>query len=200
MMKIHLHTVIICTISLIVASCSSPPVQEEEEDYKNVSLRKLTEKPHKYDGKTIVVSGYVLGTEYNPSEDGAQFFILTIGERPRSTDSAEQKLIFTKEKHKVRAAEDGYNAGILKSCYIMAENARKLGIPITIIGDFTPDKEFYYYETGISLFIRQMKVGDRTVNTDYGDKSKLAHSTPGFIKRVYQGGKKLFKLTKNLIN
>jgi len=199
-MKRTICLMLTCFATIIIPSCSSTPVQEEEEDYKNVSLKKLTEKPDRYDGKTIVVSGYVLGTEYNPSEDGAQFFILTIGRSPRSTDNVEQKLIFMTEKHKVRAAEDGYNSGILKSCYIMAENARKLGIPITIIGDFNPDKKFYYYETGISLFIRQMKVGDRTVNTDYGDKSKFAHSTPGVLKRIYQGGKKLFKLAKDLIN
>lgn len=199
-MKILIYILFFCTAGLILLSCTSPPAQEEEEDYKHVSLQKLTRKPHKYDGKTIVVSGYVLGTEFNPSEDGAQFFILTIGEKPRSTDSVEQKLIFTKEKYKVRAAEDGYNSGILKSCYIMAENARKLGLPITIIGDFKSDKKFYYYETGISLFIRQMKVGGRTVNTDYGDKSKFAHETPGILKRIYQGGKKAFKLAKDLVN
>ena len=197
MINVIRNIVVPClTLSLFI-SCANNT--KDEEDYPTVPLYKLTKKPDRYAHKTIVLTAYVLGTEFHPSESGAQFFILTLGEKPRTVIQEGKQIIFADIKNKIRAVEDGYNAGILKSSYIMAENARKLGLQITVIGEFKPNEPFYYYESGISLFIRQMRVGDTTVNTDYGDKSKFAHSTPGFLKKAYQGGKKIFKFVKDLL-
>ena len=80
----------------------------------------------------------------------------------------------------------------------MLENARKLGQEVTIYGEFIPNQPFYYYKKGIDLYIDQVRIGNRTVNTDYGDKSKLAHDAPGMFRKLYQGGKKIIDLAKKV--
>ena len=182
-------------ILVLSAGCSSSETVPAEDTYSPVSIRDLVETPEIFIGQKVIVTAYVLGSEFNPSEDDAQFFILSLGERAVSGSRGNQ-LIFPDEKYKVRAAEDGYNGEIIKDCYIMADNARKLGQEVTIFGVFNPGEEFYYYEKGVDLYIEQIRIGERTVNTDFGDKSKLAHDAPGMLRKIYQGGKKIIDLAK----
>ena len=80
----------------------------------------------------------------------------------------------------------------------MADNARKLGTKVTIFGHFNPDQPFYYYGNGIDIEIEKMRVGNKTVNTDFDDKSKFAHEAPGMLRKVYQGGKKIIDIAGKL--
>ena len=109
------------------------------------------------------------------------------------------KALFSpKTQYKIRAAEDGYNKEVIEDCYRMAMIAKRMGQKVTVFGTYEPDKEFYYFERGVDLRIVKMRIGNKTVNTDFADKSKMAHETPGMLKKAYQGGKKLYDIAKKL--
>ena len=191
MKQLFIITVLICLIG-----CSSTDNPPKDEAFKQVTIKQLVEKESDYRGKRVSLDAYVIGSEYNPSEDGAQFFILSLGEnKVRKKNSS---LYNPETQFKIRAVEDGYNKEIIEDCYRMAMIARRMGQKVTVFGTYEPGKEFYYYERGVDLHIAKMRIGNKTINTDYADKSKIAHETPGILKQVYQKGKKLLELLKKL--
>jgi hypothetical protein len=183
---------------MFFVGCSSSEKVAADHEYVKVSIRDLVDNQKDFDGKIIMLDAYVLGAEYNPSEDGAQFFILSLGEEIQCDNKKGNQIFFPNIKYKVRAVEDGYNGGIIKSCYIMADNARKLGMKVTVFGEYKPDQPFYYYGNGIDIQIQKIRMGNKTVNTDFNDKSKLAHETPGMLRKVYNGGKKIISFAGKL--
>ena len=185
-------------IIFFLCSCSSTTTSESDEEFVAVEFNELYNSMINYEGKRVVFDAYVLGSEYNPSEDDRQFFVLSLSDKPCKISSKSGKLFCPTVKNKLRAAEDGYNASVIKSSYILMNNARKLGQLVTVYAECQPNREFYYYGNGIDLYISKVKVGQTTVNTDYADKSKMAAEAPGYIKSVYKGGKKLFDLAKKL--
>ncbi|MCH2208083.1 MAG: hypothetical protein MK132_19730 [Lentisphaerales bacterium] len=176
---------------IMFVGCSSNEEVAPDASYTKVSIKDLVDSPDDYRHSNIMLEAYVLGAEFDPSEGGAQLFILSLGEELQCDDRKANQIFFPGVKYKVRAAEDGYNSEIIKSCYIMADNARKLGSKLTVFGTFNPDQPFYYYGNGIDIEIQKIRVGTKTVNSDFDDKSKFAHETPGMLKKMYQGGKKL---------
>ena len=192
-MKYLLTVLLFCLVG-----CSSSNTPKPDSEFKRVDFTQLAQSINAYEGERVVFDAYVLGSEYNPSEDGRQFFILSLGDEAKPGHKNPGHLFFPEVKNKLRAAEDGYNGGVIVNCYKMADNARKLGHKITIYAECKPNRNFYYYGTGVDLHISKMKVGEKTVNTDYADKSKMAAEAPGYFKSVYNGGKKIFDLAKNL--
>ncbi|MCM8525947.1 MAG: hypothetical protein NE327_05490 [Lentisphaeraceae bacterium] len=187
-------------ISLLVLACgcSSTTKAEPDDKFTPVEFNELTNSLHKYNGKKVVFDAYVLGSEYNPSENDRQFFVVSLSDQPCKKTSKAGTLLCPGVKNKIRAAEDGYNSGVIKNSYMLMNNARKLGQLVTVYAECQPNREFYYYGNGIDLYISKVKVGETTVNTDYADKSKMAAEAPGYFKSMYQGGKKLFDLAKKL--
>ena len=176
---------------VLFVGCSSNDSVAPDTSYTKVTIKDLVDNPNDYIHGNVMLEAYVLGAEFDPSEGGAQLFILSLGEDVQCDDMKANQIFFPSVKYKVRAAEDGYNADIIKSCYIMADNARKLGSKLTVFGKFNPDQPFYYYGNGIDIEIQKLRVGNKTVNSDYEDKSKFAHETPGMLRKMYQGGKKI---------
>ena len=194
-----MKNLIIAFVLMLFWSCSgSNYTASPDVDFVKVSIKDLVDTPNEYAGDDIMLEAYVLGAEYNPSEEGAQFFIISLGDDVQCDNKKGNQIFFPDIKYKVRAAEDGYNGSIIQNCYVMADNARKLGSKITIFGRFNPDQPFYYYGNGIDIEIEKMRVGNRTVNTDFDDKSKLAHETPGMLRKVYRGGKKLIDIADKI--
>ena len=183
---------------VLLFSCSSNQSVSPDTSYVEVSVRDLVDFPDKYRYKNVMIEAYVLGAEFDPSEDGAQLLILSLGEEVQVDDSKANQIFFPNVKYKIRAAEDGYNSEVIKNCYIMADNARKLGSKLTVFGKFVPDQSFYYYGNGIDVELQKLRVGNRTVNSDFDDKSKFAHETPGMLKKMYQGGKKLIDIADKI--
>ncbi len=81
----------------------------------------------------------------------------------------------------------------------MSEKTAKLGIPISVVGVYDPGKIYYYYDSGIDLYIQEIHFDSHVVNTDFNDKSQFAQEAPGTLKKVYKGGKKVFEFAKDLI-
>jgi hypothetical protein len=187
---------ILTTMILFLNACSSTNPPPKDNAFTRVSLQELLENKKKYDGKRVSLEAYIVGSEYNPSEDDAQFFILSLGDQPPKKKS--NNIFCPKTKYKVRAAEDGYNKEVIIDCYRMANAAKRINQKITIFGVYKPDQEFYYYKKGIDLRISKIRIGNKTVNSDFADKSKIAHDTPGMIKTFYKGGKKIYDLAKKL--
>ena len=107
---------------LLFIGCSSNEFVAPDTSYTKVSIKDLVDNPNDYKNYNIMLEAYVLGAEFDPSEDGAQLFILSLGDEVQC-DERKANQIFPGVKYKVRAAEDGYNSDIIKSCYIMADNA-----------------------------------------------------------------------------
>lgn len=190
---------LIITLGLVLLfGCSSNQSVSPDTSYVQATVRDLVDNPHKYRHKNVMIEAYVLGAEFDPSEDGAQLFILSLGEDVQVDDSKANQIFFPNIKYKVRAAEDGYNSDVIKNCYIMADNARKLGSKLTVFGKFIPNQSFYYYGNGIDIELQKLRVGNKTVNSDFDDKSKFAHETPGMLKKMYQGGKKLIDIADKI--
>ena len=145
-MKIFLKYLL---LSLLFASCSSTNDPGGDHGFIRVTVKELSNSPNFYSGQEVVLDAYVLGAEYNPSEDDAQFFILTLGEEPQYDAAKASQILFPQVKRKVRAAEDGYNEEVIKDCYEMSVRARKLGQKVTVFGVYMPGEPFYYYEINI---------------------------------------------------
>ncbi|MCM8533489.1 MAG: hypothetical protein NE330_20140 [Lentisphaeraceae bacterium] len=193
-----MKNLLIAILFCFLCSCSSQKVVSPDQEFIKTSIKELVDSPDKFIGEDIMLEAYVMGAEYNPSEEGAHFFILSLGEEVQYDNKKGNQIFFPRVKYKVRAVEDGYNGSVIKDCYIMADNARKLGSRLTVFGRFNPDQPFYYYGNGIDIQVEKMRIGNRTVNTDYEDKSKLAHETPGMIRKLYKGGKKLIDLADKI--
>lgn len=183
---------------VVLSSCSSTSTAEPDEKFTRVEFSQLQSSLSEYDGRKVVFDAYVLGSEYNPSENDRQFFIVSLSDTPCKISRKSGSLFCPNVKNKIRAAEDGYNSGVIKNTYMLLNNARKLGQPVTFYAECQPNRVFYYYGNGIDIYISKIKIGDTTVNTDYADKSQMAAKAPGYFKSVYKGGKKLFELAKKL--
>jgi hypothetical protein len=180
-----------------LVGCSSTNEPGEDKEFKAVTLKELVDKKNTYVGKQVMLDAYVIGSEYNPSEGGAQFFVLSLGDEGAYDGSANQ-LYRPEVKYKIRAAEDGYNKKVIKDCFEMSNIARRTGQKVTVFGTYQPGESFYYYENGVDLRIAKIRIGNVTVNTDFADKSKIAAETPGILKKIYNGGKKLYDIVKKL--
>jgi len=180
------------------AGCSSNTKSIPDENFIPVEFEQLSSSLESYRGKKVMFDAFVLGSEYNPSEEGRQFFVLSLSNEWTKEYKNQGGLFVPEVSKKLRAAEDGYNKEVIVHCYKMADNARKLGQKVTFFAECKPNKPFYYYGSGVHLYISKMKFGEQTVNTDYADKSEMAAKAPGYVKSVYQGGKKLFDLAKKL--
>lgn len=189
---------LILTLILFLVGCSSNTESVPDDRFQEVEFDQLAESIHSYRGQKVVFDAYVLGSEYNPSEDGRQFFILSLGNEWKEDGNKSGELFHPQVATKLRAAEDGYNEGVIVHGYKMADNARKLGQKVTVYAECRPKEPYFYYREGVDLHISKIKFGEKTVNTDYADKSKMAAEAPGYFKKMYQGGKKLFDLAKKL--
>lgn len=187
-----------CCLILLLCSCSSTTTAESDEKFTPVEFNDLRNSMSKYEGKRVVFDAYVLGSEYNPSENDRQFFVVSLSDQPCPVSSKSGMLFCPGVKNKIRAAEDGYNSAVIENSYKLMNNARKLSQLVTVYAECQPNREFYYYGNGIDLYISKVKIGNKTVNTDYADKSKMAAEAPGYFKSIYKGGKKLFDLAKKL--
>jgi hypothetical protein len=188
---------LIIVLLLLLVACSSTNPPPADDEFSPVTVQELIENKEEYDGRQVVFDAYIVGSEYNPSEDGAQFFILSLGQSS-SPKRGKNTIYCPGVKYKIRAAEDGYNKEIIEDCFRMSNLARRMGQKVTVFGTYKPNEEFYYYTSGIDLRIAKMRIGNKTINTDFADKSKVAHDTPGLLKKVYQGGKKIYELAKKL--
>lgn len=187
---------ILILVTLLLNACSSTNPPPMDKEFSRLTIQELLNNKTAYDGKRIAIDAYIIGSEYNPSEDDAQFFILSLADQPPQNNS---KDIFSpKVKYKIRAAEDGYNKEVILDSFKMASTAKRKGQKITVFGTYKPDQEFYYYTKGIDFRIAKIRIGNKTINTDFADKSKIAHDTPGMLKNVYKGGKKIYDLAKKL--
>ena len=186
------------SLVLFLLGCSSNQSAKPDKEFTHVKFEDLSSNIQDYNGRHVVFDAYVLGSEYNPSENKRQFYVISLSDEPCRKSSKSGNLFCPDVKNKIRAAEDGYNFGVIVNSYKMVDNARKLGQKITVYAECQPNRNFYYYGNGVDLYISKIKVGEKTVNTDYADKSKMAAEAPGYIKSVYKGGKKIFDLAKNL--
>ena len=141
--------------------------------------------------------GYLIGSEYSQYDD-AEIFVICLADEPMSGDLTE-RIIFPDIKYKVRVAEDGYNDSVLKQCYTLSQKAGKLGLPIGVVGVYAPGRPYFYYHKGVDVYLQELHIDSRMLNTDYDDKTKFSHDAPGTFKKVYKGGKKVFEVIKDLI-
>ena len=190
-------------LSLMIAFCFSCASSESDsrtirDSAQDVTLKELLKEPAQYKDEIIRIKGYILGAEFANSSDDVDIFVLSITDEPIYIYQDNQ-LAFPNIKTKIRAAEDGYNSSILKDCYELIRDAKKLGTPVYLIGTYKPGEAFHYYPTGIDLYLHQIQLDRHVVNTDYGDKSTWAYEAPGFLKKTFQGGKKVLKFLKKLI-
>ncbi|NQZ60564.1 MAG: hypothetical protein HRT88_24210, partial [Lentisphaeraceae bacterium] len=84
-------------LSLFCFSCTSSQKTSPSTAYSAVNLRDLVDFPGNFTGKKIILKAYVLGSEFNPNEDDAQFFILSLGEKPQQYYSTASNIIFPEE-------------------------------------------------------------------------------------------------------
>lgn len=185
-------------LACFLMSCSSSETIERiDAEAIQVEIKDLVETPEKYTNKLVKFSGYLIGSEFSQYDD-AGIFVLCLADEPMSGDLSE-RIIFPDIKYKVRVAEDGYNDSVLKQCYTLSQKAGKLGLPVGVVGVYAPGHSYFYYHKGIDVYLQELHIDSRMLNTDYEDKSKFSHEAPGTFKKVYQGGKKVFEVIKDLI-
>lgn len=191
---IKILTLLSFSLSLFLfASCSNTSIEKRE--YLKTDIESLQDNPQKYDGQFIKVEGYIIGNEYLPSKTGLSLLILTISKDSQPLYAKENQIIFPNVKYKIRAAEDGYNLGILKKCNKLSVKFLKSSEKVIIYGQFKPRQSFFQYDTGVPLNITQIQFKKETIYSDYNDKSAFAHEAPGIMRKIYTGGKKLLKAT-----
>lgn len=196
----YLKLLLLNLLWILCLSCSSSDSESSKMHHsaKDVDLKELIAEPEKYTNEVIRIKGYILGAEFTNSSDDIDIFVLSVSDEPIYIYEPNQ-LIFPEIKTKIRAAEDGYNSSILKDCYELVQDAKKLGLPVYLVGTYQPDTAFHFYPTGIDLYLHQIQLDRHVVNTDYGDKSTWAYEAPSFFKKIYQGGKKILDFAKKII-
>jgi hypothetical protein len=188
---------IIMSVFFLIGCSSSETVERIDAEAIQVEIKDLIDTPDKYAGKLVKFSGYLIGSEYS-QYDEAEIFVICLADESLSGELSE-RIIFPDIKYKLRIAEDGYNDSVLKQCYTLSQKAGKLGLPIGIVGVYAPGRPYFYYQTGIDVYLQELHVDSRMLNTDYDDKTKFSHEAPGTFKKVYKGGKKVFEVIKDLI-
>ena len=189
---------LILTLIYTAMSCSSThTVDRIDAEAIQVEIKELVENPDKYKNKLVKFSGYLIGSEYSQYDD-AEMFILCLADEPMNGELT-QRIIFPEVKFKLRVAEDGYNDAVLKQCYTLSQKAGKLGLPVGVVGVYAPGHPYFFYQKGVDVYLQELHIDARMLNTDYDDQSKFSHDAPGTFKKVYKGGKKVFEVIKGLI-
>lgn len=169
---------------------------KKNNQYIQLDVKEFQRKKTTLKNKDIALKGYVLGSVLSGSAKGnnAQSLFITLGEKAQLNDEKGNQLVFADHSVKFRAIEDGYNYDILLKCNLILQQARAEGQMITLFGKYNPDIQYKQYMNGFDLYINKIKVGNTMIDTDYNDSSKFAKKTPGLLKGIYKGVKKILKV------
>jgi hypothetical protein len=179
----------ILAILLLISCRSTAPVQTAE--FADVELSELLRDRQAYAGRSVAVRGHVLGAEIQEHKHGYRLWIVAIGDSPAPADFAADRLIFPEVDHKIRVLEDGYNASIIARCHELFLAAREAGSPVTVLGTFAPTERIQHIHDGIDLHLRGIATETVRIDTDFGDQSHIQAASPGIVKRMYGGAKKV---------
>ena len=181
---------LILILPLLLVSCRSTEPSRSAE-FAEVTLSDLIHDRAAYAGRTVAVKGYVLGAEIQAHKHGYHLWIVAIGEEPAAADSASDRLVFPRVARKIRVLEDGYNANTIARCHKLFLAARQAGEPVTVMGVFNPDERVQHIHEGIDLHLRGIATGEVRIDTDFGDQTHFQAASPGVLKRMYGGAKKV---------
>jgi len=181
----------------LAAGCATDQVAATR--FEPVPLAELVALPSHYEGRYVHVEGYILGQVLQPEGDGAELWLIAIGEAPLASTRRCQQVIFPDVAVKVRAQEDGFNHQTLRRCYQLCREAQDAGQRVSLEGQFLPNARIQEYTQGIALSLHQLAFRGVLINTDYGDLSALQQQAPSTVKSIVKGLKKLANLGKKAI-
>ena len=168
-------------------------VAAEDSEYLKVTLEELVSTPEKFLNQKIKVTGKVLGCVHSSHAVDANLWVIVLGTRPQPDEKLAEQLIFPTYSPKVRAAEDGFNREVIARCHKLAKEARKTGADVVLYGTFHPAGGLRQYRSGISLALERVRIGQVTIDTDYGDMSEFRAKTPHRLQKAVNGGKTILK-------
>jgi hypothetical protein len=191
-----MKTLLIILLALSLSACrSTTPVQAAE--FAAVDLAELSTDRARFSGQSVAVRGYVLGAEVQPHKHGYHLWIVAIGSSPVAADSASDRLVYPEVAHKIRVLEDGYNASVIARCHELFLKARSAGEPVTVMGVFDPSEGIQHYRDGIDLHLRGIATKHVRIDTDFADQTHLQATSPGVMKRMYGGAKKVLNVVSD---
>ncbi|MFT5127280.1 MAG: hypothetical protein ACI8W8_000882 [Rhodothermales bacterium] len=191
-----MKTLLIILLLLGLSACrSTTPAKSAK--FAAVDLADLSSDRAQFSGRLIAVDGFVLGGEIQEHKHGYRLWIVAIGDSPPVADSANDRLIYPQVTHKIRVLEDGYNASIIARCHELFMRARADSSPVTVMGEFDPREGIQHYQNGIDLHLRSIAAQGVRIDTDFGDQSHLQAASPGMVKRMYGGAKKVLNVVSD---